>query len=132
VVVKDASVAIPAECAVDGALAIQAGVGAVTEIPLESALWRPLKAKKPELGCKYGKGAVVVTAKVRAGKGFKIIAKGDDLGVPLATDPRPVRIELRHGTVRHCIEFGGAAGKHVPGKKVIAKRADATSRCPGE
>lgn len=131
-VVKDAAVAIPAECAVDGAVAIQVGGGAVTETPLEAALWRPLKAKKPELGCKYGRGAVVATAKVRAGKGFKIVAKGDDLGVPLATDPRPVRIELRHGTVRHCLEFGGAMGKHVPDKKLIAKRAEATSRCPGE
>ena len=65
-----------------------------------------------------------------AGKMLKVQAKGSDLGIPLATDPRPVRVELRHGGVRHCVEFGGD-GKHTADKKLLSKNAPTASACPG-
>ena len=74
---------------------------------------------------------LVATAQIKSGKMLKVIANGDDLGVPLGTDPRPVRIELRHGAVRHCVELGGAKAQHLPDKKLLARNAAAATACPG-
>jgi hypothetical protein len=119
-------------CATDGELTVEA-VGAGTppvHIPLDAALWKPINAKKPGKGCKYRKGPVVAGVKIKPGKSLKVVANGADLGVPLSTDPRPVRIELRHGSVRHCFEFGGAKGSHKPDKKLLAKNAGPATACP--
>jgi hypothetical protein len=133
-VVKDPSVAATVPCEVAGELVIEArgAGGPVRRFPLAAEFWKPLKAKKPERGCRYRKGPIVVTVLVKAGKVLKVVANGDDLGVPLTTDPRPVRIEIRHGDVRHCAEFGGEKGKHVPDKKLLAKRAAVAAACPGD
>jgi hypothetical protein len=129
--VRDAAVAAAPACEVDGELVIQAvGAGAPTQhYPLAAALWKPINAKKPEKGCKYRKGPVAATVLLKTGKVLKVIANADDLGVPLATDPRPVRIEVRHGDRRLCVEFGGTA-KHKPNKKLRARKAAPATGCP--
>lgn len=131
-IVKGPGIAATSPCEIGGALVLEAvGVGAPARLfPLEAALWKPINAKKPEKGCKYRKGPVVATVQVKAGKMLKVVASADDLGIPLATDPRPVRIEIRHGDVRHCLEFGGTKGKHKPDKKLLAKNAAAATTCP--
>jgi hypothetical protein len=118
-------------CEVDGELLIEA-VGAGSSplrFPLEASQWKPINAKKPEKGCKYRKGPVVATVLLKTGKVLKIVAQATDVGVPLATDPRPVRIELRHGDVRHCLEFGGQ-GKHKADKKLVSRNAAPAGGCP--
>ena len=91
-IAKDASVVATSPCEVAGELVIHAmGAGAPQlRLDLDASLWKPLKAKKPEKGCKYKKGPVVATVIVKAGKLIKVSAAGSDLGVPLATDPSPV------------------------------------------
>jgi hypothetical protein len=132
-VVKDAALAAPVPCAVDGELVIEAlgAGGTVRRIPLLAQLWKPLKARRPERGCKYRRGPIAATVLVKAGRMLKVVARADDLGVPLATDPRPVRIEVRHGATRHCVEFGGEKGTHRPNRTLIAKRAPTATGCPG-
>jgi len=129
---KDTRIAAALPCEVGGQLVIEAvGAGApIRRIILEAGLWKPIKAKKPERGCKYRKGPIVATVQIKSGKALKIVANADDLGIPLASDPRPVRIELRHGEVRHCFEFGGD-GKHKTERKLLARNADAATTCPG-
>jgi hypothetical protein len=126
---KDPTVQAVSPCNTAGELTVQAGAAAALRWDLDATLWRPLKKKAPEKGCKYRKGPVVLTVVVKAGKLLKLTARADDLGVPLATDPRPIRIELRHGDVRHCLDFGGD-GKHVPDKKLITKGAGPATSCP--
>jgi hypothetical protein len=131
-IAKDSAIAPDAPCEQDGELVVEA-VGAGTpprRFPLEAAFWKPIKAKKPERGCKYRKGPVVATVQMKAGKMLKVVANGDDLGVPLATDPRPVRLEVRHGDARVCLEFGGTKGRHTAGKKLLAKNAAPATVCP--
>ena len=129
---KDATVTVTQPCESDGELVIAAvGAGAaVRRFPLEASLWKPIKAKRPERGCKYRKGPVVATVQIKAGKLLKVVAAADDLGVPLTDDPKPVRIEVRHGDVRHCLEFGGQ-GPFKAGKKLLAKNAGPAAGCPG-
>jgi hypothetical protein len=131
---KDPAITAVTPCEVDGDLVVEAvGVGAaIRRFPLDAAFWKPIKARKPEKGCKYRKGPVVATLQVKAGKMLKVVANADDVGIPLATDPRPVRIEVRHGDVRHCFEFGGAKGRHKTDKKLLAKKADPANVCPGD
>jgi hypothetical protein len=132
-IVRDPSVTAADPCATDGELVVEAvGAGApIARFPLGAALWKPIKAKKPEKGCKYRKGPVVATVQIKSGKMLKVVANGDDLGVPLDTDPRPVRVEVRHGNVRHCVEFGAATrGMYKPGKKLLARNADRATVCP--
>lgn len=114
-----------------GTLVVHAtGAGApMVEWDLDPVYWKPLKAKAPEKGCKYKKGPVVATLIVKAGTLVKLAAKADDLGVPLATDPRPVLVGLSHGDVRHCLDFRGD-GKHVIDKKLLAKGAPPAAACP--
>jgi hypothetical protein len=135
---KDAAISAATPCEVDGELLIDAVGAGTTAQPfapprrfvLDAALWKPIKAKKPEKGCRYRKGPVVATVQIKTGKMLKVVANGDDLGVPLATDPRPVRIEVRHGDVRHCFELGGEKGQHLPDKKLLAKNAAPATVCP--
>ena len=130
-IAKGSEMAAALPCEVDGELVIEAvGAGApVQRFVLEASSWKPLKAKKPEKGCKYRKGAVAASVRIKSGKMLKVIANAEDLGIPLATDPRPIRLELRHGDVRHCFEFGGI-GKHKANKKLLAKKADPAAACP--
>jgi hypothetical protein len=73
----------------------------------------------------------VATVQVKAGKMLKVVAKADDLGIPLDADPRPVRIEVRHGDVRQCVEFpAGGPGGFKAGEKLLAKRAGVATVCP--
>ena len=120
-----------AGCDLDGELVIVAeGAGArETRLLLEAARWKPISARHPERGCKYRKGSVVAKVVVKVGKVLKVIAKGSDLGIPLLEDPTPVRIELRHRGIRHCLRFGGTV-RHKPERKLLAKRADPPGGCP--
>jgi hypothetical protein len=127
-IARSADVATTLPCEVEGELVVEA-LGTVTRFPLEAAGWKPIRAKKPEKGCKYRKGLVVSTVRLKAGKLLKVVAKADDLGIPLARDPRPVLLEVRHDDVRHCFAFGGD-GTHTDGKKLIAKNAEPASSCP--
>lgn len=129
---KDPAVQASPPCDAAGELVVQAtGAGALARRwDLDPIYWKPIKAKTPEKGCKYRKGPVVVTVLVKAGNLLKLTAQADDLGIPLDADPRPVQIELRHGDVRHCLDFGGD-GKHVIGKKLLSKLADPAASCPG-
>jgi len=131
-VVRDPAIVAATPCDVDGALVIESVGGATPPVTFElgSALWSPLKAKKPEKGCKYRKGPVVATIQLKAGKMLKVVANADDLGIPLGTDPRPVRIEVRHGDARFCVEFGGAKAQHKPDKKLLARNAAPATVCP--
>jgi len=126
---KDPGVSVAQPCESNGELLVQAAGAPMRSFPLDAALWKPIKAKKPERGCKYRKGPVVATVQIKTGKALKIVANAEDLGVALDTDPRPVRIELRHGAERHCFEFGGQ-GKHKADKKLLAKNAAAPAGCP--
>jgi hypothetical protein len=131
VLTKDAGIAAASPCEVAGELIVEAvGAGApVQRVSLEATFWKPINAKKPERGCKYRKGPVVATVLLKAGKVLKIVANATDLGIPLATDPRPIRLELRHGDVRHCLEFGGQ-GRHKPGQKLLSRNAAVAAACP--
>jgi hypothetical protein len=128
---KDPTVQASPPCDAVGAFVVHAiGAGApMARWDLAPTYWKPIKTKAPEKGCVYKKGPVVVTLLVKTGKFVKLTARGDDLGVPLATDPRPVRIELAHGGVRHCLEFGGD-GEHVADEKLRAKNAAPATACP--
>jgi hypothetical protein len=132
-IVRDPSVTAASPCEVDGELVVEAvGAGApIARFPLAASLWKPIKQRRPEKGCKYRKGPVVATVQIKSGKMLKVVANGDDLGVPLDADPRPVRLELRHGDLRHCVEFGvDTRGMHKPGKKLLARKADPATACP--
>jgi hypothetical protein len=129
---KDPAVTdVDGSCAVAGELVVRAAGAAspALRIPLDAAGWAPIKASKPALGCKYAGGAIR-SLQLKRGKQLKLSAQASDLGVPLATDPRPVRIEVTHGALRHCFEFGGTKGSHKPGKKLLASKAAAASACP--
>lgn len=127
---KDSSIAAAQPCEVAGELVIEPSGGAAFRLVLEAELWKPINAAKPERGCKYRKGPLVATVQIKPGKALAIAAEADDLGVPLGTDPRPLRLELRHGDARHCLEFGGR-GEFKAGKKLLAKDAARATACPG-
>jgi len=129
VLVKDPAVTAAMPCETAAEFVVQAAGQSVRRWTLDAANWKPLKAKAPEKGCKYKKGPVVATLILKAGKLLKLSASGDDLGIPLDGDPRPVDVEVRHGDVRHCLRFGGE-GKHVPNKKLVSKGAAPATSCP--
>ena len=121
-------------CETDGLLIIDAAsVGtASAAFPLDAALWQPINTKKPERGCKYRKGPAVALIQIKRGKSLTVIGGAADVGIPLGADPRPVRVELRHGDVRHCFEFGpGTKADFKAEKKLLAKRAGRATGCPG-
>jgi hypothetical protein len=129
VIAKDPGIAPAQPCEVAGELVVEATGGASSRFALDAGLWKPINAAKPERGCRYRKGPVVATVQIKTGKALEIVAEAEDLGVPLASDPRPVRLELRHGDVRHCLEFGGT-GQFKAGKKLLAKNAAQATACP--
>jgi hypothetical protein len=129
---KDTATVVSPPCEVDGELVIEAiGAGTpATTFPLPANLWKPIKAQKPELGCKYGPGDIVKKVLLKQGKMLKVNAAGSDLIRLASDDPRPVRIELRHGTTRHCVEFGPGNGSLKPRKKLVAKQTGPATACP--
>lgn len=130
-VVKDSSVTGASPCEIDGELRIEA-VGSATaprSIALDAALWSPIDAAAPERGCRYRRGPIVSSVRTKTGRILKVVATDDDLGVRLATDPCPVRIEIAHGDVRSCVEFGGES-RHVPDRKLVARDAPVATACP--
>jgi len=70
-----------------------------------------------------------VAITVKPGKQVKIVGKGTALGHTLASDPRPVLVELRLGAERYCFAFGGTV-KFTADKKYLAKDAPAAAACP--
>jgi hypothetical protein len=133
VMVKDPEIAAATPCDVAGELVLQplGTDGPVRRFPLDAALWTPIDAKRPERGCRYRRGPVVANVRVKPGKAIKLLAFGRTLGLDLAGDPRPLRVEIRHGEQRYCIEFGGSRGRYIPTRKLVAKDAAPTTACPG-
>lgn len=120
-------------CGTPGALRIvaeQAG-GYARTIDLDAEHWKPVNRKRPERGCKYRKGDTVATVLLKPGKVLKVITYSTDLGFPLDADPRPVRVEVRHGDIRHCLRFDPVdKGKFKPGKMLLSKNRTRADACP--
>ena len=81
------------------------------------------------IGYKFHEGDPIVAITVKPGKQVKIVGKGTALGHTLASDPRPVLVELRLGAERYCFAFGGTV-KFTADKKYLAKDAPAAAACP--
>lgn len=96
---------------------------------LPRAGWRYVKAKKPEAGYKFSKGDPIKTVLVTPGRMIKVVGKGIALGHALASDPRPVHVELRLGDELYCLTFGGDV-RFKPEKKYLAKKAPIALACP--
>jgi hypothetical protein len=60
---------------------------------------------------------------------LKVAGKGQTLYLTLSSDPRPVRVVLRLGSKRYCLEFGGT-GKFAQNRSFSAKNALAPAACP--
>lgn len=130
---KDPQVMAATPCETAGELRIVAeGAGGYARsIVLEAARWKPISRKHPERGCKYRKGDVVATVLLKTGKTLKVITNFTDLGIPLDADPRPIRIEVRHGDIRHCLRFDpGDKGKFKAGKTLLSKNRAPADACP--
>jgi hypothetical protein len=97
---------------------------------LATSGWRYISKKKPANGYTFAKGNPIKSISVKPGKGIKIVGKGSALGIGLASDPRPVLIELRLGGARYCMGFGGSI-EFTAGKKYLAKNSTAAdAACP--
>jgi hypothetical protein len=81
------------------------------------------------IGYKFRKADPVTSITVKPGKQVKIVGKGTALGDTLASDPRPVLVELRLGAARYCFAFGGTVA-FTADKKYLAKDAPAAAACP--
>ena len=95
---------------------------------LPAERWRYVGKRGLSKGYKFGGGTPVRAVLVRPST-LKVKAKGEALGHTLATDPRPVVIELQVGDTRFCFEFGGTMG-FTPDKKFTSKNAPAPLACP--
>jgi len=91
--------------------------------------WRYLASKRPEKGYKFTKGDPIKTVIVKPGRFIKVVGKGTTLGHTLATDPRPVHVELRLGDELYCLTFGGQV-RFKTDKKYLAKKAPTALACP--
>jgi hypothetical protein len=130
---KDPQVMAADPCETAGELRIVAegGGGYARSIVLEATGWKPISHKHPERGCKYRKGDVAATVILKTGKMLKVITDFTDLGFPLDADPRPVRIEVRHGDIRHCLRFDPSdKGKFKAGKMLLSKNRAPADACP--
>jgi len=97
---------------------------------LPAAGWTLLKPSKPEKGVRYrGHSGPIRKVILRGGHRLRIVGKGVDLAVGLTTEPDAVRIELRAGVVRYCLEFGGEHRRFRPGKRLLRTDARAPTAC---
>ena len=93
--------------------------------------WTVLGKPEAAKGYKWkSKTSPVRLLLVKNGKLLKVKAAGADVGFDLDDDPNPVRIEVRLGLRRYCLELGGADPTFKEGKKYVAKKAPAPGACP--
>jgi hypothetical protein len=97
------------------------GDGFDTTYVLPRERWRYVKKNADKRGFKFkGKDGPLETILVKPGK---------LLEHSLATDPDPVYVELRLGSDKYCMRFGGQTS-FKPGKPFMAKKAPAPEACP--
>ena len=65
-----------------------------------------------------------------AGRMLRITGEGALLPYTLATEPDLVQVELRLGTHRYCLEFGGTMQKFIPEQSLLRRKAPRALGCP--
>jgi hypothetical protein len=92
--------------------------------------WRHVGRAGRNKGYKWkSKSSPIRAIAIRPGKLVKIAGRGA-LGVDLADDPRPVRLELGIGAHLYCFEFGGRLVDIRLSERLLATQAPAPPRCP--
>ena len=109
-----------------GTLAIDwASGGALWDLPAEG--WTPLRRGR---GWRYaGASGPVRSAVLKDGRALRILVRGADIGLDLASDPAPVTATLSTGTRSHCLRFSEAQRLRA-GKSLRATKAPAPATCP--
>jgi hypothetical protein len=94
---------------------------------LPAARWRRIGRQGANKGYKLKNAGPVRLITVKAGRGLKLVGKGD-LGFSLGSDPEPVDVVVTLGTLRYCITFGGQT-RFEANKRYAARNAPAPSAC---
>jgi len=102
------------------------GFDTTYDLPKEG--WRPLKRRNASKGWKFTSTGPITHVIVKPGRRLIVRGAGGDLGHTLANDPRPVGVVLDLGAHEYCMSFGGEP-TFAPGKKYVAKNADAPPSC---
>ena len=119
--------------AAGGSLRVTAvgGDGFDATYPLPHEGWRLLKTKTPAKGVRFkAKGGPITKVTLSAGKQLQVLGKGAALQHSLLLEPDFVRVELRVGTRRYCLEFGGTEKGFTAGKSLERKDAARPADCP--
>lgn len=111
-----------------GTLRIRSATGFDASVALPPAQWRRLGKPSAPSGFRLKPVAPVRVLIVKPGKLLKLMAAGAGIGIPMATDPNPVDVELTLGATRYCFRFGGAT-TFKAGKRFVATAAPAVA-CP--
>jgi hypothetical protein len=124
---------VPALFASGGSLRVIAvggdGFGATYLLPHDG--WRLLKPKAPAKGLRFkARGGPITKVTLKAGKRLQILGKGAALQQSLALEPDLVLLELRVGTRRYCLAFGGTEKKFTTSKSLLRKDAGRPVGCP--
>lgn len=99
--------------------------------PLPADGWALLKAKTPAKGVRFkNAGGPITKITLKAGKQLQVQGKGTALEQSLGAEPDEVRVELRIGTRRYCLAFGGTSSTFTAGKTLNRKSAAAPAACP--
>lgn len=118
--------------AADGWLRVRAAGDGGFDVtyPLPAGGWKPLKAKKPAKGLKHPGHGPITKVVLTSGKQLLVTAKGQALGIDLATKLGPVQVELALGARRYCLEFGGRE-RFKAGKRLLRRKSERATACPG-
>jgi hypothetical protein len=132
-VMADPVVATADPCDATGEFAIEAtGAGLrARRYPLDTTSWSATGKRRSRRACGYRSADRTMAIRITSGKRLAAKVTRPDLAIPLAADPRPLRIEIRHGDRRHCVEFGGK-GPFTEDRAVVSRLAPAGGACPGE
>lgn len=118
---------------VHGATLRVRGTGFDDTYVLPAARWR---AVGPGLGYEYRDGrridGPIVRVRIRRAKLLDVRGQGAGLGHTLASNPRPVVVQLQLGTVgqRACVVATDGPYAFQPGRSFTAKNASAPDACP--
>ena len=115
----------------DGSLRlVSSASGAFDQTYTLAGGWKYVGKAGQNKGYKWKSKAGPITSIVlRKGKVLQVAGHGAGLGIPLASDPKPVDVVLSLGNLHVCFEFGGTT-KFVAGKSFKATKAAAPSACP--
>ena len=119
--------------AAGGSLRVTAvgGDGFDATYPLPRDGWDVLKTKTPAKGVRFkDKAGPITKVTLKAGKQLQVAGKGAALQHSLALEPDLVRLELRIGTRRYCLEFGGTESDFTASKQLRRKDAGRPAACP--